>query len=216
MHSQVAKSKGQQAVLGLLQHIAKGVGVQSSLHGGAGGNMGDLKDELAFKQEQMQHSEMTLSHLQKELEKRQAELDKVATLDSKIGAELNTLTSRTAAMEADLITFAKVDGLRDQAAELKKTMLMEKQKSKNKRDALQQRVAVMQQRLEKQKQDVNDSEVFKKLDSLDQKLRAQGQNIYSINEFVTARERESDYESIQVQTNQLLGQINTFLIQTNV
>lgn len=57
---------------------------------------------------------------------------------------------------------------------------MEKQKCKSKRDALQTRVGQLHQKLERMKLDLQDSEVFKKLDALDQKARVLGQNIYTV------------------------------------
>ncbi len=59
-------------------------------------------------------------------------------------------------------------------------LLMEKQKCKSKRDALQTRVGQLHQKLERMKLDLQDSEVFKKLDALDQKARVLGQNIYTV------------------------------------
>lgn len=117
----------QTSVVGLLQHISKGVAVQQTL-GGASASaaaptsaaLGDMKDELLFKQGQMQNSEQTLGHLQRELEKRQGELEKINSLDSKISVELQTLNDKVKQMEADLVTFANVDGLAQMATEQKK------------------------------------------------------------------------------------------------
>jgi chromosome segregation ATPase len=217
--AQTQKDNLQASIVGLLNHISKGMGVQQSLQAAnvpSSAALGDLKDELGFKKEQMQNSEQTLSHLQKELEKRQAELDKINALDSKISVELTTLNDKVKEMESDLVKFSNIDAQVQMANDQKKSLLMEKQRCKSKRDALQARAALCQQKLERQKQELQDSDVYKKLDALEQKARANGQNIYTIADFVTTRERETDYEEIQKHSLQLTQQINQLLVQQPV
>ena len=59
----------------------------------------EMKDDLGDKSRELKVSQMTAERLHEELQLRQAELDKIATLDSKIAIELQSLVERKAIMQ---------------------------------------------------------------------------------------------------------------------
>jgi intraflagellar transport protein 74 len=72
----------------------------------------EMKDDLGDKKKELKASEMTADRLRDELSLRQTELEKINTLDVKIGAELKALSERMASMKSDLSMFADIPGLR--------------------------------------------------------------------------------------------------------
>jgi intraflagellar transport protein 74 len=59
----------------------------------------EMKDDLGDKSRELKVSQMTSERLHEELQLRQAELDKIATLDSKIAIELQSLVERKVVMQ---------------------------------------------------------------------------------------------------------------------
>ena len=53
------------------------------------GKLDEMRDDLDFKQAQMDHSVTTSERLQRELTQRKLELEKIESLDEKISVELN-------------------------------------------------------------------------------------------------------------------------------
>eukprot|EP00455_Lapot_gusevi_P006037 TRINITY_DN12580_c0_g6_i2.p1 TRINITY_DN12580_c0_g6~~TRINITY_DN12580_c0_g6_i2.p1 ORF type:complete len:600 (-),score=185.03 TRINITY_DN12580_c0_g6_i2:75-1874(-) len=206
------KTRLQQSIVGLMQHISKGIQMEQNLPDA--NKFDEMKGELGFKMQQMQNAESTLAHLQKELEKRQQELDKINNLDSKISIELNALNQRIEQMQVELVSFQKIDELKNAASEARKNLMMEKQRTQNKKDALLQRSEAIHNRLQKQQQELKDNEIMKRLELLENKIKEYAKNIFGLNEFIVTRERESDYETILGQVNQITSQINQLLSQS--
>ena len=174
-----------------------------------------MKDELLFKKEQTQHSEGTLQRLQKELEKRQDELEKINTLDSKLSVEFSTLGEKIKQMETDLIMFQDLDGLKSRHEEIKHNLMREKQRTKSRKDSLQLRANTLNSQLDKFKQELQENETMKKMEGYEQKLRVLSSSLFSVNENIQSREREGDYQSILKNIMSVCAQINELLIQSS-
>jgi len=77
----LAKQRLQDNIVALMKHISKGVETQTNLPSAE--RFADMKAELTFKEAKMQNSKDTLIVLQKELERRKEELEKITNLDKK-------------------------------------------------------------------------------------------------------------------------------------
>lgn len=75
----------------------------------------DIQEDLSFKERQLESSQSTKDRLEKELVKRQGELDKINTLDDKIRMELGALTTKMGTMQTDLVEFQNIDQLKHTA-----------------------------------------------------------------------------------------------------
>merc|ERR550532_3060727 len=58
------------------------------------GHLREVEDELDFKSKQLQNSETTQNRLEAELSKRQGELEKIESLDTKISQELQQVETK--------------------------------------------------------------------------------------------------------------------------
>ena len=93
--------------------------------------------------------------------------------------------------------------------------MLEKQRAKSKKDMLSLRVNFISSNLDKVKQELQESDVNKKLDSLEQKLKSINANIFNLNESIIVKEREGDFESVRNNVLLTCQQINSLLVQTN-
>jgi intraflagellar transport protein 74 len=67
-----------------------------------------LPQDLTFKERQMESSKTTQDRLESELNKRNQELEKINTLDTKITVELNSLTTKMKQMTREMTDFDNV------------------------------------------------------------------------------------------------------------
>ena len=73
-----------------------------------------MRKDLQFKQRQMNDAEMTAAKLSVEKENREADLEKIKTLESRIEKEMETVSEGIQRMEDDISgKFARVDELRE-------------------------------------------------------------------------------------------------------
>lgn len=183
---------GQRIVI-LLQHISSQLAVGANMPSVA--QFSDMKSELSFKQSKMKSATETLETLSKELASRKDELSRIETLDVKIAAEIKALKEKMASMEKEMSEFKSEDELRAQASEIKKHLLSENQKLKKQRDAIKQQVSLLSAEYEQMKKRMSSSDVHKKLESMEAKLRTYAQTAFQLEEFVNSRKRDSEYDS---------------------
>jgi chromosome segregation ATPase len=217
------KRRMKETVVALLKHISKELNAAAALAGeggaaGAGGGAdaekyGELKDEVSFKDKKLADSEKTLASLQVDLAKRREELEKIESLDAKIGAEISQLSEKIAAMNGEMAEFKTEDQLRDQAAEAKARLLRESVVQKRAREAIKTQVALLSSEVEKRNKDLQAQDAYKKIDNWETKLKTHAGAVFTLQEFVTSKKRESDYEGLLKECSEVTKQINNILIQ---
>jgi intraflagellar transport protein 74 len=151
----------------------------------------------------------TKQRLAMELHKRQAELDKVNTLDAKIALELSSLLQKMDTMTADMAEFGKLDSLQEVHAQTKQHLLRLKKQYIGRRDAMRQQVTALSTQLENLVQETAAHETAKNLDALEQKLRHHEQNIFHLKEYIDSKSREVDYEHLKQDCFRTLQELNT-------
>ena len=72
-----------------MSHISEGLARQGHMPNKQ--RVSEMRDDLSFKQRQLDSAEGTKNRLEAELKKRNVELEKINTLDEKIAIELNSL-----------------------------------------------------------------------------------------------------------------------------
>ena len=89
-------------VVALLQHMSKDTEREHNLPDK--NTVQDMREDLTFKERQMETSKTTQDRLEAELSKRNQELEKINTLDSKITVELSSLTTKMKSMRSDMVS----------------------------------------------------------------------------------------------------------------
>merc|ERR1740138_857668 len=90
----------QQNITTLLENISKVTGLPADTSPDA--HFGDLQDDLDFKSRQLQNAETTQQRLELDLAKREGELEKIESLDTKISKELMQVEDKMRQYEKDI------------------------------------------------------------------------------------------------------------------
>ncbi|TYZ64250.1 hypothetical protein PybrP1_001795, partial [[Pythium] brassicae (nom. inval.)] len=148
-----AHREAQLLVVQLLEHIASASAKEDKLLPTAtASNLDEMRKDLTFKERQLESSVTTKQRLAAELQKRQAELDKVNTLDTKISLELSSLLQKMDTMTSDMTEFGKLDALKETHQQTKQFLVRTKQQYIRRRDAIKQQVNALALQLENLKQ----------------------------------------------------------------
>ena len=127
---------------------------------------------------------------------RNAELEKIKNLDSKITGELKTLNERSATMKEELSKFGNIPQLREEAETNKRNMMARKQRLDGLRKSLKMQVQLLSSEYDKHKQALATNESAGTLEALETKLRHYEQNIYHLRDFIDSKEAETDYSGV--------------------
>lgn len=219
-----AKRKAKETIVNLLKHISKEINAAAALTGGgaeaAGGGGGadadkynEMKDEQSFKSKKLADSEKTLAGLQSDLVKRKEELEKIESLDSKIAAEIAQLQAQIASMQAEMAAFKSEEQLRDQSVKLKKSLTADNAAFKKARDAIKLQVAALSSEVEKRNKELQSSEAMRRIEGWETKLKTHAGAVFTLQEFIQTKKRESDYEALLKECTEVTKQINAVLVQ---
>lgn len=193
-------------IVSLLRHISKQIHTSENLPDA--GQLTAMKEELSFKEAKLKNSRNTLALLEQDFKLRKEELEKIQNLDKKINVELSSLKDKMEAMHIEMSQFKSEDELRHQSNEAKKTLTKEKARTKHLREASKVQVQVLAQSFEKRKRELASNETMKKIDSHEQRLRSNASTVFTLQDFISSRKRESDYASI-------LGEVKTITLAIN-
>ena len=218
------KKRMKETVVALLKHLSKELNAAATLAGGEAGEAGgakgpdagqytELKDEVSFKDQKLADSEKTLVALQADLSKRREELEKIESLDAKIGAEIGQLQDKIAAMQAEMRSFKSEEDLREAAALAKRSLLLDNAAHRKTREAIKMQVAALSVDFEKRNKELQASDAFKRIENWETKLKTHAGAVFTLQEYIATKKRESDYEGLLKECSEVTKQINTILIQ---
>lgn len=212
---QEQKRKLRDVIVALLRHISKGVAQASTLSSSSGApdasQLGELKSELTFKEEKMADSAKTLALLQTELAGAKEKLAQVEALDSKIGGEVTSLRAEIARMNEEMASFKSDEQLKAAAVQAKKELLVENSRAKKARDSIKAQVQQLSAEVERRSKELSASDTWKRLDVWEQKLKTHVGAVFTLQEFINAKKRESDYEGLLKECTTASKQINDLL-----
>merc|ERR1711871_1461254 len=107
--------EAQAEVVRLLTSISRRIGMTENVSDMSQQKLDEMNDDLEFKQSQMDHSVSTSERLTRELQQRKLELEKIESLDEKIGVELAQLEEKKETMEKELEIYEDIPKLRADA-----------------------------------------------------------------------------------------------------
>ncbi|XP_069681433.1 intraflagellar transport protein 74 homolog isoform X1 [Periplaneta americana] len=168
-----------------------------------------MKDNLAFKEGELEKSRKTVEGLSKEQQQLQQNLQKVEALEEKIKVEMETLRKRMDNMQSEMGTLSDLDSLRDHAQE-KRTMLDEESKVLVQlKGPAQLALLEAEMKHENLQKRLNENETYAQLSNLERKLAQLEQNNFAIQEFIASKKSETDYEPLKEKVYKLTQDYNT-------
>jgi intraflagellar transport protein 74 len=213
------KRKLKELIVQLLKHISKEINSSNALTDGGGNDgpnaskHGELKDEVSFKDKKLADSEKTLVALQSDLAKRREELEKIDSLDTKISTEIKQLNNKIQSMQEEMRGFKSEDELRESSIQAKKDLLVENSKQKKAREAIRIQVGLLSAELEKKSKDLAASEPAKRVEAWEIKLKTHAGAVFTLQEYMQTKKRESQYEDIVKECSSISKDINDILVR---
>jgi intraflagellar transport protein 74 len=201
--------KGQEETVRLLQSISRRLALADGSSGMSKEKLDEMHEDLGFKQSQMDHSISTSERLTRELGQRKVELDKIESLDEKIGVELAQLSEKQTAMESELAVYEDLPKLRDEAEQAKAAAIHKKGDALSRIGDLKARAAKEKKAYEALKAKREGDDVAVALEELEQKMRHHEQTVYVLSEYIETKGAESHFEGIAEECMQMIGTINS-------
>merc|ERR1711998_307424 len=110
--------RAEKNVVTLLKIISGEISRSSALP--SQGDVGQMNQDLAFKQSQFENAESTLQRVQLELNERKQDLERVEELERKMNQEMDNLNQKMEEMREEIKVFENIEGLKSRADHEKK------------------------------------------------------------------------------------------------
>lgn len=189
-------STSQDEVVRLLQSISRKLAMQENTSDMSDEKLAEMKSDLNFKRDAMDQSLSTKDRIARELAQRKTELDKIETLDEKIGGELQMLEEKLKTMDEELVTFEDVPALRAQAAQQQAEALATKEQAEGTIGELKERAAQAKKAHDDLLAKLKADDVHTALEELEAKIKHQEQTVWVLNEYIEAKGAEAFFEPI--------------------
>ncbi|XP_049275459.1 intraflagellar transport protein 74 homolog isoform X2 [Rhipicephalus sanguineus] len=173
--------------------------------------MAVLKDDLIFKETEMEKSKTTLSALGLEQKKLAVDLQKAKQLESKVQQELDSLRNKTKQMEEEMIVFGDLDKLRNSSELKKQELLAEKEALQIKKGPTRKVVEELQAQYDEARAALNEEEGYTRLVNLERRWQHHEQNNFAAQEYIEAKLAEYNYHPIRQDVQALLETYNAAL-----
>lgn len=208
--------KLQGAAVAIMAHISKGLEWKGRIEGGGAGRaaaeVGRVREELSFKERQSQLSRGTLTRARADLDKRRKELKNIETLSVKIASELETLGRKRAQMLEEMQGFRSIDELQAHAAREKHALVLAREATKRRADAMREMVQVVSQPLARKAAALKGSNTLRKIADLEKKLAAHEQSVHHLADSIETRKRESQYTTLLHEAMNTVRRINQLIV----
>lgn len=170
-----------------------------------------MREDLAFKEGEVEKSKNTLEGLSREHQQLALNLEKIEALEDKIKAEMATLKEKMVKMEEEIETFSDLDKLRREAEEKRRRLEDERVELTSRRTGVLEALDEVKQKFEACKKTLNDNETYIQLTNLERKWQMLEQNNFALSEFVQNKKAESNYEPIKNKVMKLQWEYNKML-----
>ena len=103
-----------------------------------------MKEDLAFKEGELEKSKNTIEGLNREHQQLTLNLDKIEALEDKIKTEMTTLKEKMTTMEEEMITYSDLEKLRTEAEEKRQQLEVEREELSGRREGALQHLQDVQ------------------------------------------------------------------------
>lgn len=208
---QLAQQDGlKKTIVALLKHLNEEMGASEDVKNTD--KFDELKEDFAFKESKSKHSEKTLNKVKEDLNYYNEQLTQIKELETKIEVEIEELEQDMESKRGQLGNFMTPEQLQEHHHSEKKRLMMLKGTARMKREAAKLEVHALSKDLERSKSELASSDVNKRLDGQEYKLRTRSQLVYDLQTFIDSRKRESDYADLQKHVLSVRQEINKLIV----
>ena len=140
-------------------------------------------------------------------------MEQIENLEEKIRTELQELRDRTKQKEDELIKFENIENLQKRASSTKESLHKLKGFYTERTNFIKKEVRVLSAKYEQNKKILGASNNWKSIQTQEQKICHQEQNVFNLKEFIATKGRQSDYESIKRKCLGLVTDLNKNIIE---
>lgn len=183
----------QHLIAQLLEHMQKTMARQNKLP--TSQQVDEMKNDLKFKQDQLENSETTAVRLRVQQETIKNDLEKVKNLEGRIKKEMEQAENKITTMTDDINNkFTRTDDLKTQFEEEKQRMRQIKDFLKVYKAGLSKQVTFHSMKHDTKKNQILQSEIYNRLNDIEKKLIQNESQIYAIQQYIEAKGAESNYQ----------------------
>jgi chromosome segregation ATPase len=177
----------------------------------------DKKEELAFKQGQVENAETTYARLKVELEQRQNDLEKIKTLEGRIEKEMQQVYEKIGQMEDEMANkFTRTDDLKVDFDREKVRLAQIRAFLSQYKPGLQKQMTYHSMKHDTKKNQILQSDIYNRLNDIEKKLIQNESQIYAIQQYIEAKGAESNYQGAFQDCMGLCHEINLDLIKKSL
>uniref|UniRef100_T1JMT6 Intraflagellar transport protein 74 homolog n=1 Tax=Strigamia maritima TaxID=126957 RepID=T1JMT6_STRMM len=170
-----------------------------------------LKDDLSFKENEMEKSKSTSSSLAYEQQRVNMDLQKIEQLEEKIKNEMLGLEKKMKTMEEELVIYNNVNKLKSSTEEKRRSLTEERTQLSKQKEYVRQVLQEEQVQYDSLKGQLNENETHTQLTNLERKWQHVEQTNFAIKEFIASRLSETDYKSLVKTVNKQVADYNGLL-----
>ncbi|GLI70068.1 hypothetical protein VaNZ11_014839 [Volvox africanus] len=173
----------------------------------------EMQDELEYKKMQLENTQTTQERLKEELSMRRTELEKIDTLEDKIKLELTQLADRQTAMEKEMTEFGSVEEIQRKAQLTRERMEGLRSVLLKRKDLLRSIVAEKGLKFQAKRAQLQDHSLQVQLEKMEVKLKTLNAGVFEMNEFIKAKESETNYRQLASNISSLVDELNVLVRQ---
>ncbi|GIL44084.1 hypothetical protein Vafri_1639 [Volvox africanus] len=173
----------------------------------------EMQDELEYKKMQLENTQTTQERLKEELSMRRTELEKIDTLEDKIKLELTQLADRQTAMEKEMTEFGSVEEIQRKAQLTRERMEGLRSVLLKRKDLLRSIVAEKGLKFQAKRAQLQDHSLQVQLEKMEVKLKTLNSGVFEMNEFIKAKESETNYRQLASNISSLVDELNVHVRQ---
>ncbi|XP_076056589.1 intraflagellar transport protein 74 homolog isoform X1 [Oratosquilla oratoria] len=170
-----------------------------------------MRDDLAFKEGELEKSKYTEEGLRQEHLNLQSNLQKIEALELKVQKELVDLKENVAKMETEIIEYSDLDALKRRAEEKRKNLAEERDDLDQRKTSVSQASKEIKTTVDALKLQLNENETFTQLVNLEKKWAHLEQSNFTLKEFVAQRKAESNFLPLKNQAMKQVYEYNKLL-----
>jgi len=183
----------QSSITTLLENISKAAGLSGGMSPDA--HFSDLQDDLDFKSRQLQNAETTQQRLEADLAKREGELEKIESLDTKISKELMQVEDKMRQYEKDIAgKYDSIHVMKERGESKCRQLESRKERLEARVSALKQQIGFIKIGYEAKRQQLADDKAAASVEAQEQQIKHYGANLYSLQTKIVEKDRETDFE----------------------
>ncbi|GIL44092.1 hypothetical protein Vafri_1639 [Volvox africanus] len=148
-----------------------------------------------------------------ELSMRRTELEKIDTLEDKIKLELTQLADRQTAMEKEMTEFGSVEEIQRKAQLTRERMEGLRSVLLKRKDLLRSIVAEKGLKFQAKRAQLQDHSLQVQLEKMEVKLKTLNSGVFEMNEFIKAKESETNYRQLASNISSLVDELNVHVRQ---